>query len=257
MSNAFGCNAAWSECAAGEHTAASATLLAIAARQDTRLTLERGGEVRQWQLTAGSHALLWLDAGATLCATGDHAYKRLSVDALCLLIAFVDAGMERNIGGDRRDPLDVLTEVDVHVCDDDRALERLAIADAIGETPRMACHARSVESYLLLRFMLDEPSSPKLRELSQRYGLSYSYFRKKCRAAIGGRVKTQLCEWRAARSALDIIERGGSILDIALENGFSSASHISRDLKARFGVTPSTFATPDLLWKGEKINGRS
>ncbi len=107
---------------------------------------------------------------------------------------------------------------------------------------------RNVESYWIAHFLLSqvmdedkENDSHKIGNASKIYGVSESYFRKLCHHAFTRGPKKQLRLWRAAHSALQLIEKDNSIAAIAGNNGYSSSSHFSSEIKSMFGITPREF----------------
>ncbi|MGL5567383.1 MAG: helix-turn-helix domain-containing protein [Plesiomonas sp.] len=107
---------------------------------------------------------------------------------------------------------------------------------------------RSVESYWVAYFLLSqvmnedkESESYKIGIASKIYGVSESYFRKLCNHAFTRGPKKQLRLWRAAHSALQLIEKDNSIATIAGNNGYASSSHFSSEIKLLFGITPKEF----------------
>lgn len=107
---------------------------------------------------------------------------------------------------------------------------------------------RNVESYWIAHFLLSqvmnedkESDSHKIGNASKIYGVSESYFRKLCHHAFTRGPKKQLRLWRAAHSALQLIEKDNSIAAIAGNNGYASSSHFSSEIKSLFGITPREF----------------
>lgn len=107
---------------------------------------------------------------------------------------------------------------------------------------------RNVESYWISHFLLSqvmnedkESDTHKIYNASKVYGVSESYFRKLCHHAFTRGPKKQLRIWRAANSALQLIEKDNSIAMIAGDNGYASSSHFSSEIKSHFGITPREF----------------
>lgn len=107
---------------------------------------------------------------------------------------------------------------------------------------------RNMESYWISYFLLSqvfsddgESDTYKLYNACKVYGVSESYFRKLCHNAFTCGPKKQLRMWRAAYSALQLIEKDKSIATIAGNNGYSSSSHFSSEIKSIFGITPREF----------------
>lgn len=107
---------------------------------------------------------------------------------------------------------------------------------------------RNMESYWISYFLLSQvfnndsdTDATKLYNACKVYGVSESYFRKLCHNAFTCGPKKQLRIWRAANSALQLIEKDKSIATIAGNNGYSSSSHFSSEIKSIFGITPREF----------------
>ncbi|WP_433739467.1 helix-turn-helix domain-containing protein [Pseudomonas putida] len=102
---------------------------------------------------------------------------------------------------------------------------------------------RHTEDYGLVRFLLEQGThSEKLTTLAQRYGVSVSHFRRLCRQALGTAAKPALRGWRTAQALLNMSLQDGSLTDVALEFGFASSSHFSREIRELVGFTPSSLA---------------
>lgn len=125
-------------------------------------------------------------------------------------------------------------------------LERWYIEQAMGGTPdyhAVANLLRHHESYGLVRFLLAQGTrSEKLQTLAQRYGVSVSHFRRLCRQALGSAAKPALRGWRTAQALLNMSLQGGSLTDVALEFGFASSSHFSKEVRELVGFAPSNLA---------------
>ncbi|MHC8367772.1 helix-turn-helix domain-containing protein [Pseudomonas sp. ZT5P21] len=128
----------------------------------------------------------------------------------------------------------------------ERALERWYIEQAMSASSAYQAFAdvlRHTESYGLVRFLLEQGTrSEKLTDLAQRYGVSVSHFRRLCRQALGSAAKPALRGWRTAQALLNMSLRDGSLTDVALESGFASSSHFSKEIRELVGCTPSSLA---------------
>lgn len=107
---------------------------------------------------------------------------------------------------------------------------------------------RNLESYWLAYFLLSqamnegpEKNSCSVYNAHKAYGVSESQFRKLCYDVFSRGPKKQLCLWRAAHSALQLIEKKKSVSAIAHMNGYASSSHFASELKTLFGITPREF----------------
>lgn len=115
----------------------------------------------------------------------------------------------------------------------------------LGELISFIC---AMENYWVACFFLAqvmdgdrETDTYKIYNAYKDYGVSESHFRKLCHSTFSCGPKKQLRMWRAAQSALQLIEKENSIAMIAGDNGYSSSSHFSSEIKKIFGITPKEF----------------
>lgn len=102
---------------------------------------------------------------------------------------------------------------------------------------------RQQESYMIANYLIENYINNDIgnvTHLSERYGLSYSNFRKKTQLYFGDTVKTRMQTWRLTKTMLDIVETKESLTHIAMSNGFSSQSHLNQVILSSFGMTPSS-----------------
>jgi AraC-like DNA-binding protein len=102
---------------------------------------------------------------------------------------------------------------------------------------------RQQESYMIANYLIENYINNDIgnvTNLSERYGLSYSNFRKKTQLYYGDTVKTRMQAWRLTKTMLDIVETKESLTHIAMSNGFSSQSHLNQVILSSFGMTPSS-----------------
>lgn len=102
---------------------------------------------------------------------------------------------------------------------------------------------RQQESYMIANYLIENYINNDIgnvTNLSERYGLSYSNFRKKTQLYFGVTVKTRMQAWRLTKTMLDIVETKESLTHIAMSNGFSSQSHLNQVILSSFGMTPSS-----------------
>ncbi|CAI8937100.1 AraC family transcriptional regulator [Pseudomonas sp. IT-P253] len=127
-----------------------------------------------------------------------------------------------------------------------KALERWYIEQALrGDVAyrAFAGQLRHNESYGLVRFLLEQGTrSEKLSALAQRYGVSVSHFRRLCHQALGSAAKPALRGWRTAQALLNMSLEDSSLTDVALEFGFASSSHFSKEIRELMGFSPSRLA---------------
>lgn len=194
------------------------------------------------RLPAGWEGLVAADEALQLHC-GEVQVLPLSPARLVKLQVFID--LSDALIGQRRHPASWATlPVSLDTVRSDRALERWYLAQALGGSPAFQAFAdvlRHTESYGLVRFLLEEGTrSEKLADLAQRYGVSVSHFRRLCHQALGKAAKPELRGWRTARALLNMSLHGGSLTDVALELGFASSSHFSREIRQLVGFTPSS-----------------
>ena len=99
---------------------------------------------------------------------------------------------------------------------------------------------RNSEHYWLVKHLISaaDCKNSNIRDISQRYGLSGTHFRRLCQRYIGSQSKHQLRYWRGVTSVLDILVKEHSLTRIAADNGYCSASHFSNEIKILFGMSP-------------------
>lgn len=101
-------------------------------------------------------------------------------------------------------------------------------------------YIRTTEWYLLVSFLIKERLSETVRiqYLSDKYGLSSSYFRYLCRQVLGDSVKGQMNDWRLASALINMIRTESNMTDTAYKAGYSSLAHFSSDVKKTLGHSP-------------------
>lgn len=186
--------------------------------------------------------LLLIDREQIKVLDGLLVFRRLRIDLLSKLLAFVDLAASVEVEDKRKPFLDVieLTNPDFF-CDKDQTEKWFLTEYFKRNTKYIALHdlLRRMEHYSLVRYLLDgTETNLSLHDLGKMYGLSYSHFRRLCKNALGGKVKTELCSWRMARCILDIIEGKDDMTTIAHKYGYSSSSHFSAEVRNRLGITP-------------------
>lgn len=172
---------------------------------------------------------------------GERTCQIIDENRLCRMMAFLDAALPVAPGRPASRSTFCVQEIPEKIgVDGPSATEHwLTLEIMQGNDNALVHHLRRLEAYTLIAYLLQAPgNSAHLNELCVRYGLSYSHFRRLCHRALGCPVKPQLREWRAARTMLDLMITEYPVLAIALENGYASASHISKEIKQLFGITP-------------------
>ncbi|HFT1247465.1 TPA: helix-turn-helix domain-containing protein [Escherichia coli] len=203
--------------------------------------------------------LLTLDV-MTLEFRGRWSVEILAMSQITTLFSFLDfQGQSRQKTSARRlcegtcEPL-IRTEKNfaLIVEEDDRNFIALVVSTLMSIEDRrldpLFSFIRNIESYWVANFLLSlmmnkdkESYSHKICNASKKYGVSENYFRRLCYHAFARGPKKQLRIWRAAYSALQLIEGDSSIATIAGNNGYASSSHFSREIKLLFGITPRVF----------------
>lgn len=164
---------------------------------------------------------------------------------LVKLQVFIDLAHAPITAQDRQAPWAALP-VPFSQVQSEQALERWYLEQAMaGGTAYQAFASvlRQTESYGLVRFLLEQGThSEKLTTLAHRYGVSVSHFRRLCWQALGTAPKPALRGWRTAQALLNMSLQDCSLTDLALEFGFSSSSHFSKEIRELVGFTPSSLA---------------
>ncbi|MBS3050416.1 helix-turn-helix domain-containing protein [Enterobacter mori] len=116
------------------------------------------------------------------------------------------------------------------------------------------CHKlRRYEAYGMMCFLLsssEERDETTLSVLSQRYGVSATYFRQLYRENFKATAKRKMMNVRRAYAILKLIESQSSILDVGLEAGYNSAAHFTNDIKKTLGMTPSEIRNLEAMLYG-------
>ncbi|GAB3629535.1 type III secretion system transcriptional activator InvF [Pandoraea terrae] len=195
------------------------------------------------RLPAGWRGLVFLERGELTVHAGDLCFFPVRLEILIKLLAFLDAANppERPIGGDR--PFfNTFRLSGANAWTDRRCCEAWFLKQVLAPTASvraMLAMLRRSENYGIIRFLLSESSNGgTLQCFCERYGVSYSHFRRLCRNALGDATKTALREWRMARSMLEVADRSASLTEIALRNGYSSSSHFSSEIRDLTGMSP-------------------
>ncbi len=117
----------------------------------------------------------------------------------------------------------------------------------LSETDQPAWHRLSLE-------IAEHPFRPwDFHEHARQAGVSYTHFRRRFRAAVGMAPHDYLLYCRARKAARELQTRDVSIKALAYEHGFSDPAILSRLIKSKLGVIPSSLG--HLRQRGE-TNGR-
>lgn len=213
----------------------------VLAREAASLALSwpAGGDTVD--VPAGWRGLLLLDRLDLSVSSGRLRFQPLRLEALTKLLAFIDESRDaEQAPADAHWAMLALGEDEAWV--DRRACEYWFLRQVLQPTEAFSALLsllRRSESYWLVRFLLAQSvCGDKLQQLGERYGVSYSHFRRLCRNALGNAAKTELRGWRMARSLLDVVEGRDSLTQVALKHGYASSSHFSNEIKDLIGVSP-------------------
>ena len=93
-----------------------------------------------------------------------------------------------------------------------------------------------------VRYINENFSSPiTLDQLASMSGLSPSYFSKKFRATTGSGMKEYLNYVRLSHASTELISTNHSIMDVAINSGFSDSNYFKDAFKKMFGMSPRAF----------------
>ncbi|MFH5255806.1 helix-turn-helix domain-containing protein [Burkholderia semiarida] len=156
-------------------------------------------------------------------------------DSLVVLQAFIDHEFSRHVDGTAPERVD---DVEAFIArrSGGACAKRWLLREALTDS----CDYRSVASALrksevhgMVLFLLRNDG--KLETLVPSYGISLAHFRRLFRKALGKPPKRMLKAWRLARAVLEVVDRRGSITQVAMDMGYSSPSHFSSDFRAAMG----------------------
>lgn len=198
-------------------------------------------ESQQWVLQPGRCQLVYLTWGSARVTGGAVACRRLSRVIFARLLAFLDeaCAITRN---KRMTHDSVCLPISPAAFDGKRGLEywmwQQVRQNPSPFTPFLML-LRQTEAYWLVRYLLQQSyANVNITAMGEKYGLSYSHFRRVCREVLGSSVKTVLKNWRVARALLDRVDCRTSFTDLALKYGYASSSHFSTEIKGVLGVSP-------------------
>lgn len=185
--------------------------------------------------------ILLLDCTSVKVTAGKLVLRRVRIDMLSKLIAFVDEASAQKVSSDGMHFFDCIPCGSSILADRSRC-EAWFLAAYVTKQPwinSLNNLLRRTECYGLVCYLLSKSlQQSSLYELGKAYGVSYSHFRRLCSHALGGKVKSELCSWRMARAVLEIIEGKSDMTSAAYKYGYSSSSHFSAEVKNRLGKTP-------------------
>lgn len=217
-----------------------AWILQISESRALQLELCWDGERDSWDTTG--NCLLLLDRVEVRVLRGELTLYPLRLEVLSKLLVFIDESRNFNAFDSDTPHWTSLSLPDVSMWQDRKSCEYWFLQQILEPSPafsHLLALLRRSESYWLVRFLLAKSTcSNTLQELGERYGVSYSHFRRLCRHALGSAAKAELRDWRMARSLLDVVEGQDKLTDVAIKHGFASSSHFSNEIKELLGVSP-------------------
>lgn len=185
--------------------------------------------------------------------SGEWNVELLPLSRIAKLFAFIDAAKIVPPGNEKYHTLDVEPQF-VFPTESAKSNDKIEtqIINAVlrqDQSLNMLWAAiRAHESYWISSHLLSEISEGnRVEDIRSQYGVSSSHFRRLCKQHLGINAKGQLRAWRVCISVLQIIESDQSLSNIAVNNGYASASHFAKDVKSFFGFTPSEFRALEWL----------
>lgn len=210
---------------------------------DGRLTLQKKSEIEHFELLPGEYSFVAISPGTACAVTGGVYYKKIDFRSLAKLQAFIDLSRRSTqvyMPGISWAALPVDRDFDTT----SKALEYWFIRMSVeskNDFLRFSSVLKNTEWYQLVYFLLEISnldSNERLSDMSARYGVSVSHFRRLCRTALGNSTKVELRDWRLSRAIVELMGEKKNITEIAMKHGYSSLSHFSNEVKTEFGVSP-------------------
>ncbi|WP_263070802.1 helix-turn-helix domain-containing protein [Enterobacter huaxiensis] len=210
---------------------------------DGGLTLQKKSKIDYLELLPEQYSVVAISSGTACAATGDVYYKKIDFRSLAKLQAFIDSS-KRSAQIFTPGISWAALPVDKDFNITSKALEYWFIRISVesnNDFMRFSSVLKNTEWYQLVYFLLEmsnRDSSEKLSDMSARYGVSVSHFRRLCRTALGNSTKVELRDWRLSRAIVELMGEKKNITEIAMKHGYSSLSHFSNEVKTEFGVSP-------------------
>ncbi|EHG5995773.1 TPA: helix-turn-helix domain-containing protein [Escherichia fergusonii] len=185
--------------------------------------------------------LLLLDCTSIKVTAGKLVLRRVRIDILSKLLAFVDGASSEKTSSDGVCFFGCIP-CNCSIFTDRSQSEAWFLAAYVTKQPwinSLSNLLRRTECYGLVCYLFSKSlQQASLYELGKAYGVSYSHFRRLCSHALGGKVKSEMCSWRMAWAVLELIEGKSDMTSAAYKYGYSSSSHFSAEVKNRLGKTP-------------------
>ncbi|HEY9132739.1 MAG TPA: helix-turn-helix domain-containing protein [Dyella sp.] len=213
-------------------------VVAVACHATTLRVTMSGGVDLSVELAAGERALIVATADASL--VGSLSFLPFDLSRVIRMFAFFEHC-------NRRTDVTDVPWPQVTVCRSRRLLEEAddalawlidVIASDAPELPILRKIWRQSEVYQLVRHVLANDSGDNIDGMAERYGLSVSHFRRKCRKVFDRPLKQELRILRAARALLGYPASARSITRLAEDHGYASPSHFCSEIKSLVGIAP-------------------
>lgn len=217
-------------------------ILLVLKNQNPDVQLQITLKNQRYPLNITNDGLLLCDRCTITVLNGPFIYRKLNIDILAKLLAFVDVASSWDDVYFHSNDFTCLELQQYQFLSDRKRSEAWLLRALLRQeawVSEVCCFIRRTECYKLVKYLLTRTTAThSLHELGEKYGLSYSHFRRLCKSALGGKVKAELCSWRMARSVLEIVEGENDMTTIAHKYGYSSSSHFSSEVKSKFGKSP-------------------
>lgn len=205
-----------------------------------------GDNPRHYSLNACQSRLVWLYKSCLQLLSGHICIFEINLMQLTKLQAFIDVVFRVRFSCYTKLPF--MQIFSIPVLDENISAQKVEYWYSSQITQLDAGHeaiipfVRSTEAYQLIVFLIKENNSGEksVRYLSQKYGLSNSYFRVLCKRVLGQAVKGEIRNWRLAHALIDMTKEQLSATDIAYRSGYSSLSHFSKEVKKILGHSTRT-----------------
>lgn len=214
------------------------TIVAMACHATTLRIAMPGGVDLALDLAAGERALIVATDDASL--VGSLQFAPFDLSRVVRMFAFFEHCNRRTDITDAPWPQVTVCRSWRQLEDTDDALSWMIdiIAGDAPELPVLRQVWRQSEIYQLVRFVLSNDAGENIDDMAQRYGLSVSHFRRKCRRVFDRPLKQELRILRAARALLGYPASARSITRLAEDHGYASPSHFCSEIKSLVGIAP-------------------
>lgn len=220
--------------------AQEAWLIKIKPGTSLRLEMKWDRDTAPWE--AAENQLLLLNRVDVRVLQGQLTVRPLRLSILSKLLAFADEARDTLVPSAAVPHWAQMPPHDLKIWQDLRRCEYwflLQILNPSALIEPLIALLRQTESYCLVRFLLAQSvHGNTLLVLGERYGVSYSHFRRLCQQALGSSAKMEMRVWRMARSVLEMTDREHNLTHVAIKHGYASSAHFSNEIKELLGTSP-------------------